>query len=495
MEQEGVVDQQSYRHAVARCREFNVVLPTFAELANPTRLGAGLGGRLARVDPDAPDARNLFRVHWYNGTDRRSLASVPDHLVLPPSLTGVAATIVVALGNRFPLIGAHKVLAAYACLVPHLVDGTFDPTRQRAVWPSTGNYCRGGVAISRILGCRGAAVLPEDMSQERFLWLRRWVTDPSDVITTPGGESNVREIYDSCRVLASDDRNFVLNQFREFPNYVVHRLCTGRAIEQLVEHLRVRQPLLAPFAFVATTGSSGTLAAGDHLKERYGTRIVAAEPLECATMLRNGFGNHNIQGIGDRHIPLIHNVMNTDAVVAVSDRNTDRLDVVFNTEVGWAGLQRVTGLEHSLLAGLGDLGLSGIANIVASVAVARNFDLGPSDVVLTVATDGAAMYARGREARIARHFPQGFDERAAIEVVSHDLQSCERVEVLELRQEERVRIFNLGYFTWVEQQGVSLQAFEERRRQAFWEELMEQLPIWDELISEFNRQVGLESLR
>src|SRR5690606_29555090 len=140
----------------------------------------------------------LYRVHWHNAADRRGLAPVPAHLVLPSELTGVAAKIVVALGNRFPMIHAHKVLAAYGCLVPRLLSGSFDAARHRAVWPSTGNYCRGGVAISRILGCRSVAVLPAGMSAERFRWLERWVAEPADIVRTPGTESNVKEIYDAC---------------------------------------------------------------------------------------------------------------------------------------------------------------------------------------------------------------------------------------------------------------------------------------------------------
>ncbi len=486
---ERIVDQRVYGRAVARCRELGIVLPTFSELADPSRIDGEVRAALAGIDPDAPDPRNLFRVHWYNGADRRSLVGVPDHIVLPPALTGVPATIVVALGDRFPMIGAHKVLAAYACLAPRLVSGMFDPIGQRAVWPSTGNYCRGGVAISRILGCRGVAVLPEDMSSERFAWLRQWVADPADVITTPGGESNVREIYDRCRLLADDDRNVILNQFAEYPNHLVHRLCTGGAMERLVEHLRVERPGLAPFAFVATTGSAGTLGAGDHLKRRYGTRIVAAEPLECATMLRNGFGEHNIQGIGDKHIPLIHNVMNTDVVVAVSDRSTDRLDAIFHTEEGLEALRGRPGLEPPLLATMASVGLSGLANVVAAVAVARHFELGPEDVVLTVATDGAAMYSSERAKRVQRDFPQGLREGPVLAVLGQELQEAGHSELLELRHQDRTRIFNLGYFTWVEQQGVSLEAFEARRQLAFWDGLMEQVAGWDELIVEFNAQV------
>src|SRR5271166_4281697 len=162
---------------------------------------------LQGVGPDDPDPRNLFRVHWYNGPDRRTRVPVPVHVELGPELTGVDARIVVALGDRFPMINAHKVLAAFGCLAPRIVTGQFDPTTQRAVWPSTGNYCRGGVAISRIMGCRGVAVLPAGMSRERFAWLDGWVADPADIIKTPGTESNVKEIYDKCAELARDPDN------------------------------------------------------------------------------------------------------------------------------------------------------------------------------------------------------------------------------------------------------------------------------------------------
>ena len=121
--------------------------------------------QLADVDPDEPHPLNLFRMHWYNAADRRGMVSVPGHIVLPEALTGVKAKVVVMLGERFPMITAHKVLAAYACLAPRLVHGEFDPTHNKAVWPSTGNYCRGGVAVSRIMGCRGVAILPEEISQ------------------------------------------------------------------------------------------------------------------------------------------------------------------------------------------------------------------------------------------------------------------------------------------------------------------------------------------
>ena len=181
--QPDIVDKSRRRAAIERLRDARVRLPTWSELANPTQIKVPELEQLPRVDPDAPDAANLWRVHWFNSSDRKSLVDIPGHIVLPPELTGVKSPIVVLFGRRFPMIGAHKVLAAYACLVPRLVSGQFDPAHDRAVWPSTGNYCRGGVAISHILGCRGVAVLPTGMSRERFDWLQQWVSDPADIGT------------------------------------------------------------------------------------------------------------------------------------------------------------------------------------------------------------------------------------------------------------------------------------------------------------------------
>src|SRR5438105_2016806 len=215
-----------------------MVLPTFAQLADPRKIPASVSAQLSHVDADAANAGNLFRVHWYNDAARRGLTTVPLYLDLPEALTGVKARILVALARYFPMIGAHKVLAAYGCLVPRIVTGQFDPERHKAVWPSTGNYCRGGVAISRILGCRGVAVLPAGMSRERFDWLSRWVGHPEDIIRTPGTESNVKEIYDKCAELARNEDNVILNQFSEFANYLIHYHCTGAAFDRVFAHLK-----------------------------------------------------------------------------------------------------------------------------------------------------------------------------------------------------------------------------------------------------------------
>jgi cysteine synthase A len=485
--EDDVIDPAVLERTVARFRERGVVLPTFQELAHPETIPPAVRAALAGVGPDEAHPLNLFRVHWHNDTSRAGYAEVPEHIVLGPELTGVEAPIVVALADRFPMIAAHKVLASYGCLAPRVITGQFDPTHHRAIWPSTGNYCRGGVAISRLMGCRGVAVLPQGMSQERFAWLDSWVQDPTDIKRTPGTESNVKEIYDECNRLAADPANVVFNQFSEFGNHLVHYLVTGRAIEAIFEALLASSGSeLSLRAFVSATGSAGTIAAGDYLKERFGSKIAAVEALECPTMLYNGFGAHNIQGIGDKHIPLIHNVMNTDYVAAVSDRATDALNVLFNTDAGRAYLATRHRVPEHILGALGSLGLSSICNVLASIKLAKHARLGPNDVVATVATDGATMYASERDAYLAHRYQDGFHEHDAALVFGEHVLGAETDHLRELDQVERERVFNLGYFTWVEQQGVTLEEFSRRRAPSFWRDIRVLLERWDELIRDFN---------
>jgi Cysteine synthase len=487
-----LVDRDVYERTVGRFLEARIALPTFAQLVDPELIPRRVREALVEIGADDAHPLNLFRVHWFNDDRRTGIVSVPRHLVLPPSLTGVESPIVVALGDRFPMIHAHKVLAAYGCLAPRIITGQFDPTRHRAIWPSTGNYCRGGVAISRLMGCRGVAVLPEGMSRERFEWLEEWVANPSeDIIRTPGTESNVKEIYDECARLADDPANVIFNQFCEFGNHLAHYFATGAALSRVFEAMAEANPALRLRAFTSATGSAGTIAAGDYLKERFRTKIVAVEALECPTMLCNGFGEHNIQGIGDKHIPLIHNVMNTDLVVAVSDRATDRLEVLFNSAVGLDYLASRRGVDADLLEALSSLGLSSICNVLAAIKTAKHFGYGPEDVVMTVATDGAAMYASERDLALAKYFPRSFDEVAAGEVFGEHVLGATTDHVLEPTTIERERIFNLGYYTWVEQQGISLDDFRVRREPSFWTAMREVVPAWDAMIDEFNARTGV----
>jgi cysteine synthase len=489
--EQDIVDRAVYERTVGRFRAQGIVLPTFAQLADPASIPPSLTHTLAGVKPDEPHPLNLLRAHWYNDPFRTGQAATPVSVELPGELTGVEARIVVLLGDLFPMIRSHKVLAAYGCLAPRIITGQFDPTAYRAVWPSTGNYCRGGVAISRLMGCRAVAVLPEGMSQERFAWLEGWVDCPEDIIKTPGTESNVKEIYDECASLAADPSNVIFNQFAEFGNHLVHYLCTGSALAAVFESMRAdARAALRLAAFVSASGSAGTLGAGDYLAERYGTSIVAVEALECPTMLANGFGSHNIQGIGDKHIPLIHNVMNTDLVTAVSDRATDQLSLLFNDEAGLRYLRERRRVSAEVLAALPAFGLSSVCNVLAAVKTAKYFGLGPDDVVITVATDGARMYDSERQRVAARDFPGGFDVIDAAEVFGRWMLAAGTDNLLELTLADKERIFNLGYYTWVEQQGIPVADFTARRDQRFWTGLRDLLPVWDAMIGEFNARTG-----
>ena len=372
-------------------KDKGVVLPKISELQNPHSIHDDIKLQLKSLDKDAMDPKNLFRVHWFNNRDHSNFSTVPEHIVLPNEFTGVEAKIIVNIGRLFPMITAHKVLAAYGCLLPRILNGSFDYEKHKAVWPSTGNYCRGGVAISRILGLKSVAILPEGMSKERFNWLEKWVDDKNDIIKTTGTESNVKEIYDACNELKKNPNNDIINQFDEYYNYAIHRAVTGPSFEKSFLEVKGSTNLKAKF-YVSASGSSGTLAAGDYLKDNLDAKIAVVEALECPTLLNNGYGEHNIQGIGDKHVPLIHNVMNTDFVVGITDQATNNLNMIFNTDVGQQYLNRKKGFEIDFIKRLPEFGFSTIANILASIKIAKYMKLGKDDAIITVATDGADLY-------------------------------------------------------------------------------------------------------
>ena len=462
----------------------NIILPTISELSNPHSIDVSIMKNLKNLDKNAIDPLNLFRVHWFNNRDHSGFSKVPEHIVLPSEFTGVEAKIIVNIGRLFPLITAHKVLAAYGCLLPRILNGTFDFENNKAVWPSTGNYCRGGVAISRILGLKSIAILPEGMSKERFSWLEEWVEDKNDIIKTTGTESNVKEIYDACNELKKDSKNDIINQFDEYYNYAIHRAVTGPSFEKSFLEVKGDSDLQAKF-YVSASGSSGTLAAGDYLKEHLNSKIAVVEATECPTLLNNGYGEHNIQGIGDKHVPLIHNVMNTDFVVGISEKATNNLNMVFNTEIGQKYLINKKGFEKNFINRLPEFGFSTIANILASIKIAKYMNLGSNDAIITVATDGADLYLSELN-KTKEEFIGIYDESSCAEIIGQYLKGATTDNTLELNQREKERIFNLGYYTWVEQQGITIEEFEKRKNQNFWNDHFQYMLSLDNQIKEFN---------
>ena len=465
-------------------KQKGVILQTISELQNPHSINEEIKNKVLKLDKDAMDPANLFRVHWFNKRDHSKFLDVPEHIVLPSEFTGVDAKIIVNLGRYFPLITAHKVLAAYGCLLPRILNGSFDYTTHKAVWPSTGNYCRGGVAISKILGFKSVAILPEGMSKERFDWLEKWVEDKKDIIKTTGTESNVKEIYDACNELEKDKNNDIINQFDEYYNYATHRAITGSSFEKSFLKVKGDSNLQARF-YVSASGSSGTLAAGDYLKENLNAQIAVVEATECPTLLYNGYGEHNIQGIGDKHVPLIHNVMNSDYVVGVSDEATNNLNLLFNTDEGRKYLTNRRGLNAEFVGRLPEFGFSSIANIIASIKLAKKMKLTKDDAIITVATDGADLYET-ELAKTKKQFSKIYDQITCAEIFAKNFDAISVDHTLELSQIDKERIFNLGYYTWVEQQGTSLEEFENRRNQSFWDKHYKDMISLDEKIKEFN---------
>lgn len=470
------------RRTARRCRERGIVIPTFAQLRDPSLVPASVrrrlrGARLWDVDPV-----NLFRITWKNDM-RTGLYGGVNWMEVPPQITGVRARVIGLIGSYFPT-GAHKVGAAFGCLVPRLVSGQFDPHSHKAVWPSTGNFCRGGAFDCALLGCTPIAILPEEMSRERFEWLRGI---GATVIATPGSESNVKEIYDKCWELKRDPANVIFNQFEEFGNPIFHYNVTGPAIEEVFAGLGERR--LRAAAYVSATGSAGTIAAGDFLKARHPhLRIVATEALQCPTLLQNGFGAHRIEGIGDKHVPWVHNVRNTDAVAAIDDEDCMRIVRLFNEPAGRAFLSSA-GVAARGLSRLKLLGISGVCNLLAAVKAAKYFDMDERDVVFTVFTDSMQLY-RSRLGELRRERGP-YTGRDAVADFAGPVRSQSVAHFKELTYADRKAIHNLKYYTWVEQQGRSAAELNAQWDPEFWRSMFEDEVLeFDRLIRAFNRRAA-----
>ncbi len=479
------VDKSRRKNAIKRAKEQRIVIPTYAQMKDPSKVPGKIKEDLKGVGLWDVDPRNLFRITWHNEPKASGGGfSGVNYLELPTVLTGVPARIVVLVGKWFPT-GAHKVGAAFSCLVPRLVTGQFDPTTQKAVWPSTGNYCRGGAYDSALLSCESIAILPEGMSKERFDWLAKIA---GETIKTPGSESNVKEIFDKCKELrASGQDLMIFNQFEEFGNYLWHYEVTGHAMEEAVERVLGKNGRYRGMA--SATGSAGTLASGDYMKQRFpDSKIVASEALQCPTLLENGFGSHRIEGIGDKHVPWIHNVKNTDMVVAIDDQAVVNLSRLFNEEKGRAYLVK-KGVPKALVSQLDLLGFSGISNVLSCIKAAKYYEMDENDIMITVLTDSMELY-RSRLHEMQAEFGEYTESNAAADFAQY-LQGQSTDNLLELRYSDRRRVHNLKYYTWVEQQGRTYEEIQQQWHQPnYWTDVQKQANEIDELIVEFNNEVA-----
>ena len=474
------------QHALQRVRDRGIIVPTFAQMRNPESIPVQIKGKLATIGLWDVNPLNLFRITWKNEPKAFGGGfNGVNYLELPPSFTGVKARIVVLIGKWFPT-GAHKVGAAFGCLAPRLVTGQFDPTTQKAVWPSTGNFCRGGAYDSALLGCQSIAILPEGMSRERFDWLAKIA---GEVIATPGSESNVKEIFDKCWELRRSGQDLMIfNQFEEFGNYLWHYNVTGHAMEEVLT--QVMRPGDEYRGMASATGSAGTIASGDYMKHLFpASKIVASEALQCPTLLENGFGSHRIEGIGDKHVPWIHNVKNTDVVTAIDDNAVVNLARLFNEPAGRVYLVK-KGVPESIVSRLDLMGFSGISNVLSAIKLAKYYEMGDKDIVLTILTDSMELYG-SRLTEMHAEYGEYTDSDAAAHF-AHYLHGQSTDNMAELTYADRRRVHNLKYFTWVEQQGrtyAEIQAQWYDRN--YWTDIPTQVDEIDELITEFNRESGL----
>jgi cysteine synthase len=483
-------NQAVLEKAIEQARKHQVLLPTFAQQKDPSLIPDVVREKLKSIGLWDINPLNLFRITWKNEpVPHGGGFGEGTWLEFPSELTGVPAKIIGIQGKWFPT-GAHKVGAAYGCLVPRLVSGNFDPTTQKAVWPSTGNYCRGGAYDCALLHCPAVAILPEGMSRERFEWLQEIGTD--EIIATPGTESNVKEIYDKCWELRHErgDQIVIFNQFEEFGNSVWHYNMTGGIVEEIYEnHYKTERSRMA--GWISATGSAGTIAAGDYLRTKYPhLKVVASEALQCPTLYQFGFGAHRIEGIGDKHVPWIHNVRNTDMVAAVDDEQTMQLMRLFNEPAGREVLVQ-RGVPAEAVEQLDRAGISCICNLVTAIKTAKYYDLDERDVLFMPLTDSMELYASRLAEMADAHGP--YNETLAQVHYERYMLGTQTDHVRELTYADRKALHNFKYFTWVEQQQRSSEELHALWDEAFWQELFapEQVEEWDRLITQFNEATGV----
>ena len=479
------VENEDYLNkTIKRCKENKIILPTFEQLKKPETIPQEIKDKLKNIDMQEVNPLNLFRINWRNDPATGGIGDI-NFLEIPNEITGIKARVVGLVGKFFPT-GAHKVGATYGCLAPYLVTGRFNPEYHKAVWPSTGNYCRGGTFNSALLSVHPVAILPEEMSRERFEWLENL---GAEVYATPGCESNVKEIYDKCHELeAESDEYLIFNQFDQFGNSVWHYEITGYTIEELFKQIKTGKQRLS--AYVSATGSAGTIGAGDYLRTvNPQIKVLATEALQCPTLLMNGYGGHRIEGIGDKHVPWIHNVKNTDAVAAIDDEDTLRILRLFNEDAGKEVLIE-KGVDKDVVEKLSYLGISSICNLLASIKLAKYYEYNENDIIFTIFTDSVEMYY-SRLKEMNDEFGK-YDKTQALIDFNAVIKKQSVDYLLELNHVDKKRIHNLKYFTWVEQQGKDVKDLDAQwYDEDYWEERFSIAPHWDELIKEFNAKVGI----
>jgi len=476
------------KNTIKRCQEKHIIIPTYKQMRSPELIPDKIKEKLKNIGLWDLNSLNLFRITWKNEPTKfgGGFGGV-NFLELPFELTGVKARVIVLVGKFFPT-GAHKVGATFGPLVEKLVTGKFDPTTQKALWPSTGNYCRGGAYDSYLLGCESIAVLPEGMSQERFDWLHKV---GAEVFATPGSESNVKEIYDKVKELKAERGDSIvnLNQFEEIGNALWHYAVTGPAMEEVYNSVKQDQNRFS--GIFLTQGSAGTLGSTDYLRGKFPhIKVCAGEALQCPTLLYNGYGAHRIEGIGDKHVPWIHNMKNMDLVAGIDDEPNMHIMRLFNEVAGKEFLINEKGIDPELIHKLELMGISSIANMMGAIKLAKYYEMTEDDVVFTVATDSMEMYQSRMKEEQERL--GDFDNKSAAVSYEADLMGIGIDHMIEMDYYEKKRMHNLKYFTWIEQQGKTVEELNAQwYDDNYWKSQYAKVDEWDEEIMEFNERTGV----
>jgi len=450
--------------------------PTFEEMLHPASIEPATRARAVTALRDDPlNPVNLYNITW-RGADNGI-----KYEVLPPELTGVAAPIVVLYGRDFPT-GAHKVGAAYSVLAESLLFAQVDIDRHTVVWPSTGNYGIGGAWVGGRMGAKSIVVLPEGMSRERFEQIERY---GAVVIKTSGVESNVKEIYDKTWELRRDPNIRILNQFEVMGNYRFHYHVTGNTLVELAAELQSRGVGAGRLAaFCSAMGSAGTIAAGDRLKQAFpDLKLIGLEPIQCPTLYNNGYGGHDIQGIGDKHVTWIHNVLNMDAIMCLDDIACKKGLQVLTDPAGQRVLVERYGVPAATVGRLSTIfGISGVCNVLGAIKTAKHYRLGAQDVVATICTDAIDRYHSVMQAMRQQY--GAIDDARGTAYVESIFHGATTDWIKDGTPDMRRQWHNLKYYTWVEQQGKTIAELDAQLDPDWWIRHQELVPEMDARIKE-----------
>lgn len=482
-----LIKEEFLNSAVEVCKKHNIIFPTLKMLENPQLIPDKIKEELKNVGMDELNPLNLFRISWYNEPKEKGgqYSDIPNYIEIPPEISGIKSRIIMLLGSHFPT-GSHKVGAAYGPLVTRITSGRFDPEKHKSLWPSTGNYCRGGIFNAALMYSHAVAILPEGMSQERFDWLKSM---NAEIVKTPN-ESSIKGVLDACNTLVKEGNGniFLLDQFSDFSNPIWHYWCTGRALEKVYKHLAKPGQRLSGAHLCE--GSGGTLTGSAfYLRQKFPLiKIAAGEALQCPTLMMNGFGNHRIEGIGDAFVPWILNMKNIDVVVGIDDEDAIKIMHLFNQPAGIAYLKE-KGVKDETIEKLKLMGISSIANMLGCIKEAKMFEFNENDIIVSVCTDSMKLY----QSRLTQRKTE-FTRDDAIEVYSRCLMGQGTNDCKELIYSDKKRIHSLKYFTWIEQQGkdaneLNAQWYEDN----YWDNRLseKEVDMYDSWIKEFNKKTGL----